>query len=150
MVSDSKLWRRNERTFHAQRHSNAAYYLKSGKLAALWPKPVTKRTSVNAHSSSGNPVLKLADMRRWRSAKAPRPRIHIARRRRSKKKSLRCVANIRIADELAKGNNWVPLVSPNTVKRILKDAGLWPEPEATAKKGALNRQSVPPKNRAKP
>ena len=31
----------------------------------------------------------------------------------------------RIADELAKANNWVPLVSPNTVKRILADAGLW-------------------------
>jgi hypothetical protein len=41
----------------------------------------------------------------------------------------------RIADELAKGNNWVPLVSPNTVKRILQDAGLWPEAETTAKKG---------------
>lgn len=31
----------------------------------------------------------------------------------------------RIADELAKGNQWVPLASPNTVKRILQDAGLW-------------------------
>jgi transposase len=31
----------------------------------------------------------------------------------------------RIADEIAKENNWVPLVSPNTVKRILQDAGLW-------------------------
>lgn len=31
----------------------------------------------------------------------------------------------RISDELAKGNNWEPLVSPNTVKRILSDAGLW-------------------------
>lgn len=31
----------------------------------------------------------------------------------------------RIADELAKVNSWVPLVSPNTVKRILEDAGLW-------------------------
>ena len=41
----------------------------------------------------------------------------------------------RIADELAKGNNWVPLVSPNTVKRILQDAGLWPEAETTVKKG---------------
>ncbi len=29
----------------------------------------------------------------------------------------------RIADELAKANNWVPLISPNTVKRILKEAG---------------------------
>ncbi len=41
----------------------------------------------------------------------------------------------RITDELAKGNNWVPLVSPNTVKRILQDAGLWPEAAPAAKKG---------------
>lgn len=41
----------------------------------------------------------------------------------------------RIAEELAKGNNWVPLVSPNTVKRILEDAGLWLEGESGAKKG---------------
>ncbi len=33
----------------------------------------------------------------------------------------------RIAHELAKTNNWVPLVSPNTVKRILADTGLWPK-----------------------
>jgi flagellar biosynthesis/type III secretory pathway chaperone len=32
-----------------------------------------------------------------------------------------------IAQEMAKANNWVPLVSPNTVKRILRDADLWPE-----------------------
>jgi len=56
----------------------------------------------------------------------------------------------RIADELAKGNNWVPLASPNTVKRILKDAGLWPQPEATAKKGAPNPASEPQKNRDRP
>ncbi len=30
-----------------------------------------------------------------------------------------------IANELTKENNWVPLVSPNTVRRILEDAGLW-------------------------
>jgi transposase len=42
----------------------------------------------------------------------------------------------RIADELAKANNWVPLVSPNTVKRILKDAGLWEAVEADAGKKA--------------
>ena len=42
----------------------------------------------------------------------------------------------RIADELAKANNWVPLVSPNTVKRILKDAGLWEAIEADAEKKA--------------
>jgi transposase len=31
----------------------------------------------------------------------------------------------RLADELAKANGWRPLVSPNTVKRILRAAGLW-------------------------
>ena len=31
----------------------------------------------------------------------------------------------RLADELAKVNGWRPLISPNTVKRILHDAGLW-------------------------
>ena len=41
----------------------------------------------------------------------------------------------RIAEELAKANQWVPLVSPNTVRRILQDAGLWSE--TPAKKGAL-------------
>lgn len=40
----------------------------------------------------------------------------------------------RIADELAKANNWVPLVSPNTVRRILQDAELWPEPTEAMKK----------------
>jgi transposase len=33
----------------------------------------------------------------------------------------------RISQEMAKANNWVPVVSPNTVRRILTDAGLWPE-----------------------
>ncbi len=40
----------------------------------------------------------------------------------------------RIADEIAKDNQWVPLVTPNTVRRILKAAGLWPEPASLAKK----------------
>jgi len=31
----------------------------------------------------------------------------------------------RIAEELAKANNWTPLVSANTVRRILRSAGLW-------------------------
>jgi transposase len=39
----------------------------------------------------------------------------------------------RIAHEMAKNNNWVPLVSPNTVKRILQSADLWPT-SATGKK----------------
>ena len=40
----------------------------------------------------------------------------------------------RIAQELAKKNNWVPVVSPNTVKRVLQDAGLWARIEEEAKK----------------
>jgi hypothetical protein len=40
----------------------------------------------------------------------------------------------RIADEVAKANNWVPLVSPNTVRRILLDASLWPTAEPGAEK----------------
>ena len=40
----------------------------------------------------------------------------------------------RIADELSKYNQWVPLVTPNTVRRILQDAGLWPEPALVKKK----------------
>jgi transposase len=31
----------------------------------------------------------------------------------------------RIEQELAKANNWVPVISPNTVRRILQDANLW-------------------------
>jgi transposase len=42
----------------------------------------------------------------------------------------------RIADEMAKANNWVPVISPNTVRRILKEAGLW-SPETTKKKKNL-------------
>lgn len=42
----------------------------------------------------------------------------------------------RIAQEMAKANNWVPLVSPNTVKRILEDANLWPERGVGGKKRA--------------
>lgn len=30
----------------------------------------------------------------------------------------------RIRDELAKANNWVPVVSVNTMRRILQEAGL--------------------------
>jgi len=40
----------------------------------------------------------------------------------------------RIAQEMAKANNWVPLLSPNTVKRILRDAELWPERGVREKK----------------
>ena len=40
----------------------------------------------------------------------------------------------RIVHELAKSNNWVPVVSPNTVKRILTEAGLWARVEEEVKK----------------
>jgi transposase len=40
----------------------------------------------------------------------------------------------RIAQEMAKANHWVPLASPNTVKRILRDADLWPEHGVGGKK----------------
>jgi transposase len=40
----------------------------------------------------------------------------------------------RISAELAKANNWVPLVSPNTVRRILIDAKMWPVAEDKEKK----------------
>jgi transposase len=40
----------------------------------------------------------------------------------------------RIAHELAKGNNWEPLVSLNTVRNILERHGLWPK-QAEKKKG---------------
>lgn len=33
----------------------------------------------------------------------------------------------RIAQEMAKANNWEPMVSANTVRRILEDANLWKE-----------------------
>jgi transposase len=41
----------------------------------------------------------------------------------------------RLADELAKSHGWVPLVCANTVKRILRDAGLWAPLTAPAKGG---------------
>jgi len=48
----------------------------------------------------------------------------------------------RLADALAKANNWVPLVGPNTVKRILQAAGLWATPEASeGEKGRSPSQS---------
>ena len=40
----------------------------------------------------------------------------------------------RIAGELAKANNWVPVISPNTVRRILEDAGLWKAREKKKKR----------------
>lgn len=40
----------------------------------------------------------------------------------------------RIADELTRANQWVPLVSRGTVRRILSDAGLWPAAAPRVKK----------------
>jgi len=45
----------------------------------------------------------------------------------------------RIADELAKANSWVPLVSVNAVRRILVENGLWPEGGNEEKKTDSNR-----------
>jgi len=56
----------------------------------------------------------------------------------------------RIADELSKANTWKPLISPNTVKRILMDAGLWTPLQATAKKGGRVPSVVQRTNRARP
>jgi hypothetical protein len=56
----------------------------------------------------------------------------------------------RIADELAKGNHWVPLVSPNTVKRILREAGLWTTPGAPAPEGGPAAPAAPPSSPARP
>jgi len=39
----------------------------------------------------------------------------------------------RLAQELAKANNWVPVVSLNTVRRILQDADLWPKEDEEKK-----------------
>jgi hypothetical protein len=40
----------------------------------------------------------------------------------------------RIADELAKANNWQRVISPNTVRRILIAAGHWSQPSASLPK----------------
>jgi len=40
----------------------------------------------------------------------------------------------RLVNEIAKANNWVPLLSPNTVRRILEDAGMWKPGEKGIKK----------------
>jgi hypothetical protein len=56
----------------------------------------------------------------------------------------------RLADELAKAHGWVPLVSPNTVKRILRTAGLWPAAAAPAKRGDQAARTGPPTRPDKP
>jgi transposase len=56
----------------------------------------------------------------------------------------------RLADELAKAHGWVPLVSPNTVKRILRDAGLWPEPTPPRKRGDRRVKPARPTSPGRP
>jgi len=56
----------------------------------------------------------------------------------------------RIADELAKANRWEPLISPNTVKRILIDVGLWTPLQAMAKKGGFTPSVGRRTNRGRP
>lgn len=57
----------------------------------------------------------------------------------------------RIADELAKQNNWVRVVSPNTVRRILEDAGLWhTDSDEPAKKGGQKSSFGVPRSQARP
>jgi len=54
---------------------------------------------------------------------------------------------VRIAQELAKGNQWVPLLSPTSVQRTLQRAGVLPAQPPEGKKGGL--PSGTPKRRAK-
>jgi hypothetical protein len=56
----------------------------------------------------------------------------------------------RIADELPTGNQWVPLGSPTTVKRILRDAGLWSGPLAPANQGGRPGPAGPPRSPGRP
>ena len=44
----------------------------------------------------------------------------------------------RISDEMAKANNWIPLVSPNTVRSILEKVELWKPDEKKQKKAPSN------------
>jgi len=48
----------------------------------------------------------------------------------------------RIEQELAKANNWVPVVSLNTVRRILEDAELWNSSREGEKR--CGRKEIPP------
>jgi transposase len=56
----------------------------------------------------------------------------------------------RIADELAKENNWVPIITVNTVRRILQAFDLWPaNPKAGRKKSLPTIQTKPLNNPGK-
>lgn len=47
----------------------------------------------------------------------------------------------RISQEMAKANNWEAVVSPNTVKRILGEAGLWSKSDLGKKKESPNERT---------
>ena len=49
----------------------------------------------------------------------------------------------RIADELSKSNEWIPLISPNSVRRILLENGLWPQVEPAKKTTPTNEYYCP-------
>jgi transposase len=49
---------------------------------------------------------------------------------------------LRIADELAKEHNWVAVISPNTVRRILQAADMWPEEPKAGRKKASKRSAT--------
>jgi len=55
----------------------------------------------------------------------------------------------RIADELAKKNSWVPLVSVNTVRRILAERGLWEKVTEGAEKKSSSRLAARRRNQTK-
>ena len=47
-----------------------------------------------------------------------------------------------IAGELSKGHQWVPVVCANTVRRILRGAGLWPTRKPLAKRKAVKGRTA--------
>ena len=55
----------------------------------------------------------------------------------------------RITDELAKANNWVPIISANTVRSILEIAGMWKPDEKKSQKTGSSRSSVQQKRQDK-
>jgi transposase len=48
----------------------------------------------------------------------------------------------RVEQELTKANNWVPVVSHNTVKRILRDAWMWSDEKRGVKRPIRERNSA--------
>lgn len=49
----------------------------------------------------------------------------------------------RIADELAKAHAWQRVVSPNTVRRILRDHGRWPAVDTKKKSASVPSPAMP-------